>query len=72
MALYAPPSNLVHVRPPSRERSEPEVPTAIHNLRSGTQATAERNPAGREGGSLQVRPPSDVTAILPRFSWSFA
>ena len=67
-ALKFPVSKLVQDLPPSVEMSDPEVPVAIHAFRLGSQAMAERNPLGREGGSVQVVPPSVVTAMLARSS----
>jgi hypothetical protein len=49
-ALNAPLSKVRQVWPPSEERSEPEVPVAIHRRASGRYSTAERKPAG-SGGS---------------------
>jgi hypothetical protein len=62
MALNARPSNRFHDAPPSVETSDPDVPAATHH--SPWHATADRYPDGRERGSVHVRPPSAVIAML--------
>src|SRR5262245_48293520 len=72
-ALRAVASTASQVRPPSRERSVPEVPTAIHSRpgRPGRAVTADRKPLGGRVAAVHVFPPSLVKAATPSVAAGF-